>query len=225
MTYHHLTAADCERVLQFRDQPPSHPCIEKKPFDDWFTFHKADRFRKNVFFRGTLNLFDILATEVMGQLHCVTIPAESWGGPLSNAIERHILFIQTTTPPCSGLKPAVRDSPIAILDYHHGPSRDDDAPMWTRLHHTMNFRMGRAAAAQLFAELALATDNLLEPGVSPELVDWACYAAGTAAAHERLRPETPRKNVQTPTPSRPTRAPRKSGGDAGKTPRIRRIVF
>ncbi|KAJ7678033.1 hypothetical protein DFH06DRAFT_1316817 [Mycena polygramma] len=177
MNYHYLTAADCERILQFRDQSPCHPRADKEPFDTWFTFHKADRFRKNVFFRGTLNFFDILPDEAMGQLHCVTLPAQFWGGPLADAVERHILFIQVTTPPCSGLNPAVRDSPIAILDYHYGSNSHVDAPLWTRLHHTMNFRMGRGVAAKLFAKLALTPDNLVERGVSHELVEWACYAA------------------------------------------------
>ncbi|KAJ6458368.1 hypothetical protein C8R47DRAFT_1163470, partial [Mycena vitilis] len=226
MNYHYLTAADCERILQFRDQPPCHPRADKEPFDTWFTFHKADRFRKNVFFRGTLNFFDILPDEAMGQLHCVTLPAQFWGGLLADAVERHILFIQVTTPPCSGLNPAVRDSPIAILDYHYGSNTHADAPLWTRLHHTMNFRVGRGVAAKLFAKLALTPDNLVERGVSHELVEWACYAAeGTAAAHECLRPETPSKPMRTPTPPRPTRAPRKSGGNTDGTPRIRRIVF
>lgn len=51
---------------------------------------------------------------------------------------------------------------MAIIDYHYGFSNAPDAPLWTRMTRTLNFRMDREDAAQLFAALALAPDNLLE---------------------------------------------------------------
>ncbi|KAJ7629796.1 hypothetical protein DFH06DRAFT_1140985 [Mycena polygramma] len=225
--YRYLTAADCHRLLEIREHPPCNGREDKDLMDYWLTYHRADRFRHDVFFHGILNFFDIKPSEVMGQIHCIKIPADYWGGPGHQTVDRHILFIQATTARGSGLIPAVRDSPIAIFDYHSGPSSAEDAPLWTRLKHTMNFRMERGAAAKLFSTLALTADNLLQPDLSQALVDWACYAAvGTEAATKALRPVTPRKRPQTPLPTRPMKPRRKSGGvDVDRTPRARRRLF
>ncbi|KAJ6454249.1 hypothetical protein C8R47DRAFT_1167459 [Mycena vitilis] len=214
--YRYLTAADCHHLLESREHPPCNGREDKDLMDYWLTYHRADRFRNDVFFRGILNLF-------------IKIPADYWGFLGHQAVDRHVLFIQVTTARGSGLVPAVRDSPIAIFDYHSGPSSAEDAPLWTRLKHTMNFRMERAAAAKLFSTLALTADNLLQPDLSQALVDWACYAAvGTEAATKApsLRPVTPRKQAQTPLPTRPVKARRKSGGDdVDRTPCARRRLF
>ncbi|KAJ6450692.1 hypothetical protein C8R47DRAFT_1260648 [Mycena vitilis] len=219
--YRYLTAADCHRLLEIREHPPCNGREDKDLMDYWLTYHRADRFRNDVFFHGILNFFDIKPSEGMGQIH-----SDYWGGLGHQTVDRHVLFIQVTTARGSGLVPAVRDSPIAILDYHSGPSSAEDAPLWTRLRHTMNFRMERAAAAKLFSTLALTADNLLQPDLSQALVDWACYAAvGTEAATKALRPATPRKRAQTQLPPRPKKSRRKSGVEVDRTPCARRRLF
>lgn len=113
-----------------------------------------------------------------------------WRG--EDAME-HLLFINALPPPSSGLQPSSVESPIAIMDYYGGDA--SEGPAWTHLTCTMSFRMDRGRAAELFSILAVMGDNLLEvarkrlilllfihksllqPGLSQQMIDWACYAA------------------------------------------------
>ncbi|KAF8180758.1 hypothetical protein K438DRAFT_1976575 [Mycena galopus ATCC 62051] len=224
MIYRLLTKNACQPLMSFREHRPRHGLKDKDLIDYWLTCIQEDPYQHSRFFRDILTMGDIQPAEVMGQVRCVTMAVQS-RGPVYHHADSHLLFIQATTPPTSGLIPAVRDSPIAILDYHYGSSFEYDAPLWTRMAHTLSFRMDRGDAAQLFADLALAPDNLLERGLSQQLVDWACYAAtGTPTVNNNLRPETPRKAVATRIPRRPVKR-KQVYGDEDRAACLRRRLF
>ncbi|KAJ7749140.1 hypothetical protein B0H16DRAFT_1551702 [Mycena metata] len=204
MNYNYLTTRDCLNAIECGQDRSRQGLNDKVFMDKWLAFRQADQYKPDVFFRGLIGMHDVKPQQVFTQVHCVKLQAQG-----SNKQDKYILFIQATPPPSSGLVPANQGSPIAILDY----TAAQDTPLWTRLTHTLHFRMNRGHAAQLFAALALTTNNLLEPGLSQRLVDWACYAAmGTSAATEVMPPETPRKGAagSTPIPCRPVKS-RRSG--------------
>ncbi|KAF8125688.1 hypothetical protein K438DRAFT_1790947 [Mycena galopus ATCC 62051] len=175
MLHRQLTADACQSLIRFREHRPRHGLKNKALIDYWLTSVQDHAYEDTVFFRGFLTLSDIRPDEVLGQIRCITMPVDPRGRVYHHS-DSHLLFIQATTPPTSGLSPAVSDSPVAIFDYHYGSSAEDDAPLW-RMTRTLEFRMDREDAAQLFAALALHPDNLLERGLSQRMVDWGSYAA------------------------------------------------
>ncbi|KAJ7753187.1 hypothetical protein B0H16DRAFT_1459491 [Mycena metata] len=165
-----------------------HGLQDKELMDRWLLAQQQDQFRDDVFLRGLLNMSDVGAGQVPAQLHCVTFPAEQRG----EGAEEHLLFLKASAPPYSGLEGAAAESPVVIMDYYGKSNTHRDAPLWTQMSCTMSFRMRRGAAAKLFSTLALAPDNLLEPGPFKEIIDWAgLAAAGTQYANKVQAPETP----------------------------------
>ncbi|KAJ7738743.1 hypothetical protein B0H16DRAFT_1465593 [Mycena metata] len=204
MTYRYLKARHCAHLVHLGETRTRHGLQDKELMDRWFLAQQQDQFRDDVFLRGFLNMSDVGAGQVLAQLHCVTFPAERRG----EGAEEHLLFLKASAPPSSGLEGAAAESPVVIMDYYGKSNTHRDAPLWTQMSCTMSFRMQRGAAAKLFSTLALAPNNLLEPGLSKEIIDWAgLAAAGTQYANKVQAPETPRKTVNLIVPRRP----RKSG--------------
>ncbi|KAF8167017.1 hypothetical protein K438DRAFT_1774761 [Mycena galopus ATCC 62051] len=219
-----LTTDACQSLIRFRKHKPRHGLKNKALIDYWLTSVQDHAYEDTVFFPGFLTLSDIRPDEVLGQIRCITMPVDPRGRVYHHS-DSHLLFIQATTPPTSGLSPAVSDSPVAIFNYHHSSSAEDDAPLWTRMTRTLEFRMDREDAAQLFAALALHPDNLLERGLSQRMVDWGSYAAvGTSAANKTLQPQTPCKAAPKSVPHRPVKR-KQFYGDDDRTQYLPRRLF
>ncbi|KAJ7186558.1 hypothetical protein C8R46DRAFT_1057443 [Mycena filopes] len=203
MDYRYLKSKHCDHLLH-RGVPRTRQGLQDKTLiDAWMKVQRADQFRADVTLKGYLNMLDVRPSQVLAQVHRVSFPAP-WRG--DDALD-HLLFINAVPPSASGLAPSKVESPIAILDYYGGG--ETGAPGWTALSCTMSFRMDRGRAALLFSTLAVTTDNLLEPGLSQQMIDWACYAAeGTYVRPEGLTPETPRKRVPIASPRRPCKSRR-----------------
>ncbi|KAJ7163177.1 hypothetical protein C8R46DRAFT_1102632, partial [Mycena filopes] len=194
-----LTLESCESLLRpdaedFGDHP--------RFTDEWMEAHLQDAFKSDVFFTGLLNMCDVLPDMVMCQTRIVQTETRS--------NDMYTLFAILTTPESSGLQPAMRISPVVIVDNYFGSVGDDTAPRWisTRPAFHLRFRLRREHAAELLAALAMAPNNLVHPGLSQDMMDWALYAAsGTPAAGSVKCPQTPRKKREpVPVPRRPRKA-------------------
>ncbi|KAJ7757944.1 hypothetical protein B0H16DRAFT_1721073 [Mycena metata] len=223
MSYGYLKSKHCAHLLHRGVPRTRYGIQDKATIDEWLQAKRADQFRDDVFLKGYLHMSDVGPAQVLAQIHRVSFPAP-WRG--EDAME-HLLFINALPPPSSGLQPSSVESPIAIMDYYGGDA--SEGPAWTHLTCTMSFRMDRGRAAELFSILAVMGDNLLEvarkhlilllfihksllqPGLSQQMIDWACYAAeGTCVPSQELRPETPRKGARLAVPERPCKSRRNS---------------
>ncbi|KAJ6517963.1 hypothetical protein C8R47DRAFT_1530 [Mycena vitilis] len=181
-----LTLGLCAALLQ----PDSQDFGDHPQFADQFLqAHLLDAFKSDVAFKGYLHMNEVPADMVMCQARIVTSQTVD-GNNL------HTLFILFTTPENSGLQPAMLNSPVAIVDNYLGNLEDLLAPGWisVRPRSNIRFRLRREHAAELFAALAMAANNLVQAQVSQRMMDWAVYAAvGTSAAGNIHCPQTPKK--------------------------------
>ncbi|KAJ7733503.1 hypothetical protein B0H16DRAFT_1468091 [Mycena metata] len=223
MSYGYLKSKRCAHLLHRGVPRTRYGIQDKATIDEWLQAKRADQFRDDVFLKGSSAGSDPPCFFPRTWLD-MNYSQAPWRG--EGAME-HLLFINALPPPSSGLQPSSVESPIAIMDYYGGDA--SEGPAWTHLTCTMSFRMDRGRAAELFSILAVMGDNLLEvarkrlilllfihksllqPGLSQQMIDWACYAAeGTCVPSQELRPETPRKGARLAVPERPCKSRRNS---------------
>ncbi|KAJ6501499.1 hypothetical protein C8R47DRAFT_1107577 [Mycena vitilis] len=181
-----LTLELCAALVQ----PDSQDFGDHPRFTDHFMqAHLSDAFKSDVAFKGYLHMNEVPPDMVMCQARIVT--SKTVDGDSLNT-----LCICFTTPDNSGLQPPMLNSPVAIADNYFGNVEDLTAPNWISLksRSDIRFRLRREHAAELFAALAMAANNLVQPQLSQQMIDWAVYAAvGTSAAGNIHCPQTPKK--------------------------------
>ncbi|KAJ7602807.1 hypothetical protein DFH06DRAFT_1152571 [Mycena polygramma] len=196
-----LTLEICAALVQPDSQDfGDHPRFT----DEFMQAHLLDAYKSDVAFKGFLHMNEVPADMVMCQARIVT-------SKTVDGDNLHTLCIRFTTPGNSGLQPAMLNSPVAIVDNYFGNVEDLAAPNWISLkaRSDIRFRLRREHAAELFAALAMAAYNLVQPQLSQRMIDWAVYAAvGTSAAGNIHCPQTPKKHrpLKLDIPGRPQKA-------------------